>query len=62
MKTITGYQEVLKEKKKPSPCQSSLLDFFNSSSASRAMPSLLLNAGNYNPHDPPTVKEDMPPP
>jgi hypothetical protein len=61
MKNITSYQEILKEKKL-SPCQSSLLDFFNSSSASRALPSTLLNVGNDNPHDPPTVKEDVPPP
>jgi hypothetical protein len=62
MKTITGYQEILKEKKKPSPHQSSLLDFFNSSSAGRALPSVLLNTGNDNLHDLPTVKEDVPPP
>jgi hypothetical protein len=62
MKTITCYQEILKEMKKPSPCQSSLLDFFNSSSASCALSSTLLNVGNDNPRDPPTVKEDVPPP
>jgi hypothetical protein len=62
MKAIIGYQEILKEKKKPSPRQSSLLDFFNSSSVRCALPSVLLNAGNDNPHDPPTVKEDVPPP
>jgi len=61
MKTINGYQEILKEKKKPSPRQSSSLDFFDSSSASRALPSVLLNIGNDNPNDPPTVKEDVPP-
>ena len=61
MKTITGYQEILKEKK-PSPRHSSPLDFFNSSSASRALLSVLLNAGNDNLHDSPTVKEDVPPP
>jgi hypothetical protein len=58
MKTITGYQEILKEKKKPSPRQTSLLDFYNSSSASHA----LLNAGNDNPRDLPTVKENVPAP
>jgi hypothetical protein len=62
MKTITGYQEILKEKKKPSPRQTSLLDFFNSSSASHALPSVLFNTGNDNPCDLPTVKENVPAP
>jgi len=62
MKIITGYQEILKEKKKPSSHQSSLLDFCNSSSARCALPSVLLNNGNDNMHDLPTIKEDLPPP
>ena len=62
MRTLACCEEILKEKKKSSSRRSSMLDSFNSSSGSRALPSVLLNIGNDDSCDTPTVKEGVPRP
>ena len=52
----------MREKNRPSSHHSSVLYFFNSFSGSNVLPLIMFNIGNDNPHDPPTVKEDVPPP
>jgi hypothetical protein len=54
--------EILKEKKSSLSRQTSVLDFFTSSSGTRASPPVLLDIGDDDPDDPPTLQEGPPPP
>jgi hypothetical protein len=42
--------------------QTSVLDFFKSSSGTHESPLVLLDIGDDDPDDPPTVKEEVSPP
>jgi hypothetical protein len=54
MRISVCYEEILKEKKRPLSSHNSVFDFFKSSSATRALPLVLLNTGDDDPDDPPT--------
>jgi hypothetical protein len=56
MGMLPWYQEILKEKRSLS-CQTSLLDSLKSSGTS-ALPPVLLDIGDTDPDDPPTVQEE----
>jgi hypothetical protein len=51
MTKLAFCEDILKEKKRPLDCQTSWFDFFNSSSGTRALPSLLLGTGENYPKD-----------
>jgi hypothetical protein len=54
-------EEIPKEKKSLS-CQTTVLDFFRSSSGLHVLPPVLLDTGDNDADDRPTVQEEMPPP
>jgi len=56
---LADCEEIL-EKKKSISCQISVLDFFKSSSGTLSLPPVLLNIGDDDPDDWPTVKQEVP--
>jgi hypothetical protein len=58
---LACYEEILKEEQKRSLSRQTLvLDFFMSSSGTCAIPPVLLDIGDDDPDDPPTVQEEVP--
>ena len=57
--TLACYKEILKEKKRSWSCQSSVLQFFKSSSGSSGSPCVLLDIIDNDPSDPPTVNKEF---
>jgi hypothetical protein len=53
---IARYEEILKKERFSR--QNSMLDFFKSSSGTSASPSMLLDTGDDDPDDTPTVQEE----
>jgi hypothetical protein len=63
MTMLVCYEKVLKEEKKRSLSrQTSVLDFFKSSSGIRSSTPVLLDSGDDDPNDRPTVQEEVTPP
>lgn len=62
VRTLACYKEILKEKKRSWSCQSSVLNFFKSSSGSSASPRVLLDIIDNDPDDPSAVHKDILPP
>jgi hypothetical protein len=58
---LAWYEEILQEKKKSLSSQTSVLDFFKSSSGTLAL-SPVLDIGDDDPVNPPTVPVEEPPP
>jgi hypothetical protein len=61
MRMLACYEKILKVKKRPLSRQTSVLDFFKSSSWTLASPPVLLDTGD-DPDDPPTVRKEVPSP
>jgi hypothetical protein len=59
---LAHYREILKEKKRSLPWQTSVFDFFKPSSGTRVSPPVLLDTGDDDPDDMMTVQEEVPPP
>jgi hypothetical protein len=62
VRLLAGYEEILKENKRFLSGQTSLLDFFVSSSGTVTSPPVLPDTGDDNQDDVPTVQEKVLPP
>jgi hypothetical protein len=56
---MLAYYEQILERKSFS-CQTSVLDFFKSSSGTLSLPPVLLNIGDDDPDDWPAIKQEVP--
>jgi len=54
-------EKILKEKKGFWSRQTSMFDFFKSPSGTHALPPVMVNSGDDDKDDPPTVQEKVPP-
>jgi hypothetical protein len=59
VRVLAGYEEILKENKRSFSGQNSLFDFFKSPSGTLASPPVLLDTGNDDHDDLPTVQEKV---
>jgi len=55
-------EQTVKENKRYLPHQTSVLQFFRSSSGTRALSPVLLDTGDDDSDDTPTVQQEVPPP
>jgi hypothetical protein len=62
IKMLAFYENILKEKKRSLSHQTSMLDFFKSSSGTYASPSMLLDIGGDDPDDSSQVQKKVPSP
>jgi hypothetical protein len=61
MRMFSCLEKMLNEKKGSWSGQTSMLGFFKSPSGTHALPPVMVNSGDDDKHDPPTVQEEVPP-